>query len=187
MRMLCRLAELSMSLAEISAEDAAAADPTLEPAAPTRHAQPERPRTATRQEHVLAFSRLSRIIHAAVSLHAALEAGPRPVAQARRAAGQAAGQADGQAVDYRHKFVADAFEEVGRLSPDLQICPQETSQALSARLADPEHEDDCLATLASLFARVAADIGLPPHTRPGPIHASLFECLAMELPPEPPD
>ena len=175
MRMLCRLAELSMSLAEISAEDAAAADPTPEP---TPHPTAERPRTPTRPEHILAFSRLSRIVQASVSLHAALEAGPKRTLHQ---------QAPGQETDYRQKFVADAFAEIGQLNPDLQISQHEASEALAARLAAPEHEDDSLTTLATLFTQVAADIGLPPHTQPGPVHASLFACLAAELPPEPPD
>ncbi len=180
MRMLCRLAELGMSLAEIAAEDAAAADPTSEPA-PQPHPPAERPRTPTRPEHILAFTRVSRIVTAAISLHAALEAGPKPALRTRSTAEEE------PETDYRAQFLEEAFAEVGQLNPHLQISQQDASRALAARLAAPEHGEHGFATLAALFAQVAADIGLPPHLQPGPVYANLFEKLAQELPPEPPD
>ncbi len=193
-RMLCRLAELGMSLAEIAAEDIAAADtaidlePGLAPGTagyltPEAAPQPqaERPRRHTRPELILSFTRLSRIVTHAISLHAALQAGAIRPPQGRAAKPPPEPELQ---PDARRFFLQPALAEIAELNPHLEISLPEAHRALEIHLADPERGADKLCTL---LARVCADLGLPPEAQPHDLTQNLFNTLDEDLPPDHPD
>ena len=163
MRMLQRLAELGMELAELAAEQAKSAHTDTAP-------EPHQP------DPTLAFTRLSRTVTAAIALHTTLQAGPRQ---------QTPIQPADPEEEYRRRFLRQALSEMPELNPHLRIDLGEAHEALEARLANPANQNDCYTTL---LAAVVADLGLPPNPKLSLHMQGLFDCLeGRQEPSEPLD
>ncbi len=185
MRMLRRLAELGMELAELAATDAKALAQTPEPAAahlpdpaPAPHPaaatpEPNPPTPSRPKDPILAFARMGRLVQQAIKLHTALEQGAKiPTNLVEHFA------------DPRRSFLQEAITDIANNNPDLTFTTADAYNAIETRLAkDPEE----FATLRTILNAVVADLGLPPTPQLSACMEGLIASLSGEYETEPPD
>ena len=170
-RMLRRLAEIGMEMAEAMAEEAAVRLAAVRAVGAKVEAgeAPLSALAAPGPDVSLAMTRLTRAVRLTLAMEKRLAEAPDPVADARRAA-----EAE-RAEREKHERIRRYFTREGNLglvrdavetlieteAPQDQV--ERLVQALSERLEDPPDEEDFAElTTGELVARVCADLGLTP-------------------------